>query len=329
MCRVAAKYGGVYFSHIRDEGDHIDNALDEAFRIGREANIPVNIWHLKIGGRPNWGRMPQIIARIEAARLSGVDVSANVYPYAASSTSLSTLAPDWALEGGYAEFRRRLANPDDRAKIAEALKNQVARRGERGIYVGQIFNDAQNIYEKKFIGEIATMMGVAPEEALMTLFAASDNSPRVIFFSMNEDDVRYALKQPWVSVGSDAASPTANLRAENAAIHPRAYGTFPRVLGHYARDEKLFTIEEAVRKVTSQAALRANLRDRGIVREGMKADLVVFDPDTIRDVSTFEDPHHFSEGITDVVVNGVPVLRGGVLTGALPGKSIRGKGYRR
>jgi N-acyl-D-aspartate/D-glutamate deacylase len=327
LCRVAAKYGGVYFSHIRDEGDRIDAALDEAFRIGREANIPVNIWHLKIGGRANWGHMPRIIARIADARASGIDVSANVYPYAASSTGLSTLAPGWAMEGGYSEFRKRLGNPDDRARIAETLRAQAAKRGDRGIYITQIFNATQKPYEKKFIGEIATMMGVAPEEALMTLFAASDNSPRVIFFSMHEDDVRYALKQPFVSVGSDAASPAAGNRAENTAVHPRAYGTFPRVLGHYARDEKLFTLEEAVRKMTSQPALRANLHDRGILREGMKADLVVFDPDTVRDVATFEDPHHFSEGITDVVVNGVPVLRGGVITGAVPGRSIRGKGY--
>jgi len=327
LCRVSAKYGGVYFSHIRDEGDRIDSALDEAFRIGREANIPVNIWHLKIGGRPNWGRMPQIIRRIEAARAEGLDVSANVYPYAASATGLSTLAPDWAMEGGYAELRRRLTVPEDRIRIAEALRAQVARRGERGIYIGQIFSEALSHYEKKFIGEIATAMGVAPEEALMTLFAESTPSPRVIYFSMNEDDVRYALKQPFVSVGSDAASPSAGVRERNEAVHPRAYGTFPRVLGHYARDEKLFTLEEAVRKMTSQAALRASLRDRGILREGMKADLIVFDPDAVRDVSTFEDPHHFSEGISDVVVNGVPVLRAGEMTGAKPGRSIRGRGY--
>ncbi len=327
LSRVAAKYGGVYFSHIRDEGNRIDSALDEAFRIGREANIAVNIWHLKIGGRNNWGRMPQIIARIEEARASGIDVSANVYPYAASSTGLSTLAPDWAMEGGYDDFRVRLKNPEDRAKIAEALRAQVERRGERGILVTQIASSAYDQYEKKFIEEIASMMGVAPEEALMTLFAENEVSPRVIFFSMNEDDVRHALRQPWVSVGSDGSAPTAGLRASNAAVHPRAYGTFPRVLGHYVRDEKLFTLEEAVRKMSSQAALRANLHDRGVLRPGMKADIIVFDPQTIRDVSTFEDPHHFSEGVSDVIVNGVPVLRDGVMTGAHPGRSIRGRGF--
>lgn len=328
LARVAARYGGVYFSHIRDEGDRIDSALDEAFRIGREAQIPVNVWHLKIGGRPNWGRMPQVIDRIAAARAEGVDVAANIYPYAASSTSLSTLAPDWAMEGGYDEFRMRLQNPEDRVKIAEALRAQVARRGDRVIYVSQVFNNNQDPYEKKYIEQIAQMMGTTAEEALMTLFAENEISPRVIYFSIHEDDVRHALRQPWVSVGSDGSSPTAAARAENTSVHPRSYGTFPRVLGHYARGEKLFSIEEGVRKMTSQAALRANLHDRGVLRAGMIADIVVFDPDTIIDKSTFEDPHHFSEGVSDVVVNGVPVLRGGEMTGKLPGRSIRGAGYR-
>jgi len=327
LSRVAVKYGGVYFSHIRDEGDHIDDALDEAFRIGRESGIPVNIWHLKIGGRANWGRMPHVIARIEEARASGIDVAANVYPYAASSTGLSTLAPNWALEGGYDDFQARLKKPEDRPRIAEALRAQVAKRGDGGIYVAQIFNPAFAQYEKKFIEQIAAEMNLPPEEALVKLFEESTPSPRVIFFSMNEDDVRYALKQPWISVGSDASSPGPDLRAKNTAVHPRAYGTFPRVLGRYVRDEKLMTLEEAVRRMTSQAALRTNLRDRGILREGMKADLIVFDPETVRDVSTFEDPHHFSEGISDVIVNGVAVLREGVMTGALPGRTIRGMGY--
>lgn len=327
LARVAAKYGGVYFSHIRDEGDRIDAALDEAFRIGREAGIPVNVWHLKIGGRPNWGRMPAVIARIEAARTEGLDVSANVYPYAASGTALSTLAPDWALEGGYDDFRRRLENAVDRARIAEELRRQLARRGERGIYVAQVFTPALKPYEKKFIEEIASMMGLPADEALMKIFADSEISPRVIYFSINEDDVQYALRQPWISVGSDASSPTQKAREENVAVHPRSYGTFPRVLGHYSRDLKLFPLEEAVRKITSQAAARARLLDRGVLRPGMKADLVVFDPAAIRDLSKFEDPHHFSEGVVHVVVNGVPVLRDGKMTGALPGRSIRGKGY--
>jgi len=327
LARVAAKYEGVYFTHMRDEGDRIDMGLDEAFRIGREAKIPVNIWHLKVGGRLNWGKMPHVIERIEAARAEGLDVAANVYPYAASGTGLSTLAPDWAMEGGYAEFQKRLTEPDQRARIAEALRQQFTKRGERGIYIAQIDNPALANLQKKYIEQIASDMSMPPDEAMMRLFAETKVSPRVIFFSMNEDDVKYALKQPWVSVGADSSSPTDAQRAANQAVHPRGYGTFPRVLGHYVRDEKLFSLEEAVRKITSQAADRTHLADRGILRPGMKADIVIFDAAQIRDVSTFEDPHHFSEGISNVVVNGVPVLREGVMTGAAGGRVLRGRGY--
>ena len=329
LAKVAAQYGGVYFSHIRDEGDHIDTALDEAFRIGREAKIPVNIWHLKVGGRPNWGRMPHVIERINAARAEGLDVSANVYPYAASSTALSTLVPDWSLEGGYTELKKRLADPEQRPRIAAALQAQFAKRGPHGIYITRIGNPAFGPYEKHFVDDIATMMNVAPDEAMMRLFAETNGSPGVIFFSMHEDDVQTALKQPFVSIGSDSGAPPPAARAGGFGAHPRAYGTFPRVIGHYVRDEHLFTLEEAVRKATSQAADRTNIHDRGILRPGMKADVVVFDAATIKDVSTYEDPHHFSEGILEVIVNGVLVLRDGAMTNALPGKVLRGRGYRK
>jgi N-acyl-D-aspartate/D-glutamate deacylase len=329
MCRVAAKYGGMYFTHMRSEGDAIDAALDETFRIGREGGLPVNIWHLKIGPRVNWGKMPAIVARIAAEREKGLDVSANVYPYAASGTALSTLAPDWAMEGGYDDFQLRLKNPVDREKIAEAFRTQIARRGEKGIYVAQIFHAPHKQYAKKYLEDIAREMNKTPEEALITLFEESPVSPRVIYFLMNEDDVRYALKQPWISVGTDADAPNASARENKVAVHPRAYGTFPRVLGRYSRDEKLFPLEEAVRKITSQAALRAHIFDRGVLRPGMKADVTVFDPVAVKDLSTFEDPHHYSEGIMSVVVNGRAVMVDGVMTGAKPGRSIRGRGYRR
>jgi N-acyl-D-amino-acid deacylase len=330
LSKVAARYGGVYFTHMRDEGSAIDKALDETFRIGREAGIPVNIWHLKVGGgKQNWGKMPHVIERILEARASGLDVSANVYPYNASGTGLSTLAPDWALEGGYDEFRKRLQIPADRERIAEEFRRQVEKRGDRGIYVTQIASPAQAKYEKMFIEQIAAAMGVTPVEALVSLFAENAVSPRVIFFGMSEDDVQYALRQPFVSVGSDSSSTTDRQRQAGVAVHPRSYGTFARVLGHYGRDLKLFSLEEGVRKMTSQAAARVNFHDRGILRAGMKADVIVFDPDTMVDQSTYEDPHHFSIGVTDVVVNGVPVLRDSTMTGALPGRSIRGRGYKR
>jgi N-acyl-D-amino-acid deacylase len=327
LAKVAAKYGGVYFSHMRNEGDTIDSALDETFRIGREAKIPVNIWHLKTGGAANWGRMPHVIERISAARAEGLDVAANVYPYAASSTSLSTLVPDWALEGGYSELKKRLADPAQRARIAEVLQAQFAKRGVKGIYITRIGNPAFAQYEKHFVEEIAALMNVTPDEAMMRLFAETNSSPSVIFFSMNETDVQTALKQWFVSIGSDSGSPTPAARTAGQAVHPRAYGTFPRVMGHYVRDEHLFTLEEAVRKATSQAADRTNLSDRGVLRPGMKADVVVFDESKIRDVSTYEDPHHFSEGVLDVIVNGKPVLQDGTMTNALPGKVLRGRGY--
>lgn len=327
LAKVAAKYGGVYFSHMRNEGDRIDSALDEAFRIGREAKIPVNIWHLKVGGAANWGRMPHVIERISTARAEGLDVAANVYPYAASSTSLSTLVPDWSLEGGYSELKKRLADPIQRPRIAEELQAQFTKRGPKGIYITRIGNPALAQYEKHFVEEIAAMMGTTPDEAMMRLFAETNSSPNVIFFSMKEDDVQTALKQSFVSIGSDSGSPSPAARAAGQGAHPRAYGTFPRVLGHYVRDEHLFTLEEAVRKATSQAADRTNLSDRGLLRPGMKADVVVFDPGLIRDVSTYEDPHHFSEGVIDVIVNGTLVLRDSTMTSALPGRVLRGRGW--
>jgi dihydroorotase/N-acyl-D-amino-acid deacylase len=329
LARVAAKYGGTYFTHMRDEGEKIDEGLDEAFRIGREANIPVNIWHLKLGGRSVWGRMPQVIERIRQARAEGIDVAANVYPYVASSTALSTLAPDWSMEGGYDDLQARLQEPEQRARIAESLRRQIERRGPRGIFVTAMRNPEFAQYQKKFIEDIAAEMNLPPEEALIRLFIENRLSPRVIFFSMNEEDVRHALMQPFVSIGADSGAPSDEDRARKSGAHPRAYGSFPRVLGHYVREVKLFELPEAVRRVTSLAAQRAKLMDRGILRTGMKADIVVFDPDGIRDLATFEDPHRFSEGISDVIVNGVPVLRDGQMTRALPGRTIRGRGYQR
>ena len=328
LAKVARKYDGVYFSHIRDEGDVIESALDEAFRIGEEARIPVNIWHLKVSKPANWGKMPSVVERIEDARRRGIDVAANVYPYVASSTGLTTRVPNWALEGGYPAFRERLSDPPTRLRIATemlALMNNLG--GPARVLVSRIPNPDMSRFERKNVEEIAAMMGVDPVEAMLRLFEASPYSPSGIFFSMQEDDLRHALRQPWVSAGSDAGAVVGE--AVKAGAHPRAYGTFPRIVGHYVRDAELFSLEEAVRKLTSQAAARIQLQDRGILRVGMKADMIIFDPATIRDVSTYEDPHHFSEGISDVIVNGVPVLRDGAMTGALPGRVLRGRGWNR
>jgi dihydroorotase/N-acyl-D-amino-acid deacylase len=302
-----SRAAGAYWTHLRNEADRIDAAIDEAIRIGREAHVPVNIFHLKIGGQQNWGRMPRIVKKIEAARNAGVDIAANIYPYLATSTELTSIVPAWALEGGYLKFVERLRDPATRAKIASQL-----RTGPHIVIRGT---------PSKRIDAIAKEMNTNPAEAALRLFEASPKSPIAIFFSLSEDDMKTALVQPWVAFGSDSGSVPPSLR--DAGAHPRAYATFTRVLAKYVRDEKLLTLEEAVRKMTSLAASRAKLSDRGILRPGMKADIAVFDFAKLRDVSTYEDPHHYSEGVTHVLVNGVPVLRDGKMTDALPGRVLR------
>ncbi|HEY6139061.1 MAG TPA: D-aminoacylase [Thermoanaerobaculia bacterium] len=307
-----------YWTHLRSESGNIMAALDEAFRIGREAHVPVNVFHLKVGGTMR-GHMNEVIAKIEAARKSGLDVASQIYPYTATSTDLTSVVPAWALDGGYLKFVERLKDPATRAKIAGEI-----RVGDgSGILVRNLPRAPQPWlqYERKRLDVIAKALNATPAEAALRLFEVSNSSPIAIYFGLSEEDLQLAMKQPWVAVGSDSGAVVGAMK--DVGAHPRAYGTFPRILGHYVRDVHLFTLEEAVRKMTSLAAARAGFRDRGILRVGMKADIVVFDPNTIRDVSTYEDPHHFSEGISAVIVNGAPVLREGKMTGALPGKVLR------
>ena len=307
-----AKPAGAYWTHLRNESDNIEAAIDEAIRIGREAHVPVNIFHLKIGGQKNWGRMPRIVAKIEAARKNGVDIAANMYPFTATSTELLSIVPAWAVEGGYLQFIGRLHDPATRARIADELRAGRLREGGAS-------SIAVRGATTKRLDAIAREMHVDAAEAALRLFEQNAKSPIAIFFSLSEDDVRVVVQQPWVAFGSDSGA----VVTRDEGAHPRAYGTFARILGHYVRDEKLLTLEDAVRRMTSFAASRAKLADRGLLRTGMKADVVVFDPQTVRDVATYEDPHHFAEGVAHVVVNGQPVLRDGKMTGALPGRILR------
>lgn len=317
-----ARAGGSYWTHLRSESGAIDAAIDEAVRISREAEVPLNIFHLKVAGQQNWGRMPRIVERIETARRSGVDVASCVYPYTATSTALTSIVPAWALEGSYQHFVARLRDPETRRQIAEALESgRLSSGGARTILVRGIPSETMKRYERMHLDAIAKEMDTSPAEAALRLFEESRSSPIGIYFSLDEDDMKYALKQPWVAVCSDSGAVVGEMR--NSGAHPRAYATFARILGQYVRDENLLSLEEAVRKMTSLAASRAGLHDRGILREGMKADIVVFDPDRVRAVSTYEDPHHFSEGVAHLVVNGEPVLRDGQMTGALPGRVLR------
>ena len=309
-----AKVAGSYWTHLRNEADRIEAAIDEALVIGREANVPVDIFHLKIGGQGNWGSMPRVVKKIEAARARGVDVAANVYPFTATSTDLVSIVPAWAVEGGYLKLQERLKDPAMRAKIAGELKaGRLRGNGASTIAV----RGAQT----KRLDALAKSMGVDPAEAVLRIFDQNPKSPIAIFFSLSEEDMKVALVQPWVAFGSDSGAVVGEMRKSGA--HPRAYATFSKVLARYVREQKLLTLEEAVRKMTSLAASRAKLSDRGVVKAGMKADLVVFDPQSVRDVSTYEDPHHFSEGVSHVVVNGTAVLQDGKMTGALPGKILR------
>lgn len=309
-----AKTGGGYWTHLRSESANIDAAIDEAIRIGREAKVPVNIFHLKIGGTANAGRMPQIVEKIEKARASGVDIAANIYPFTASSTDLTSIVGAWALEGGYPAFRERLEKPELRARIAGELRAGRLRPGAPAIIIRG--NPSRRLED------IARSMNVDLAEAALRLFEAAEKSPLAIFPSTTgEADMKVALVQPWVAFGSDSGAVVEAMKEYGG--HPRAYATFSRVLAKYVREEKLLTLEEAVRKMTSLAASRAGFPDRGVLREGMKADVIVFDPQKVQDRSTYEDPHHFSEGVSHVIVNGTPVLRDGAMSGALPGRVLR------
>jgi N-acyl-D-amino-acid deacylase len=319
LAKVAGAHGGAYWTHLRSESSEELAALDEAFTIGRAAHVPVNIFHLKAGG-PMRGRMPEIVAKIEAARKSGLDVEASIYPYTATSTDLTSIVPAWALEHGYLAFVASLKDPATRAKVAQNLRIT----DPANILVRNLPNAPEAMrqqFERKHLDVIAKAMNATPAEAVLRLFEASTASPIAIYFGLSEDDMKYALKQPWVAVGSDSGAVVGPMLQYGA--HPRAYGTFPRILGVYVRDEHLLTLEDAVRKMTSLAASRVGFKDRGLLKPGMKADVVVFDPKTIRDVATYEDPHHFSVGISTVIVNGKPVLRDAKMTGALPGRILR------
>jgi N-acyl-D-amino-acid deacylase len=335
LAKVASKYGGIYASHIRNEGDRETEALDEAFRIGREANIPVEIWHLKVSGRQNWGKMRNVIAAIENARLSGLDVTANQYPYIASGTSLGATIPPKYHEGGSEAFVNRLKDPQVRAAIRQQLAGANGNMenmwrgtgGPQGILVASVLDPALKHYEGRTIAQIAADEHKDPLDALMDVVVAGKDHVGAVYFTMSEDDVKFAMQQPFVSVGTDAGAVNFQGPLSESKVHPRAYGSFARILGRYVRDQHLLTLEQAIRKFTSLPAQRVGLRDRGIVRTGAFADITIFDPAAVNDVATFEDPHHPSSGIEYVIVNGIVSVEHGKVTGQLGGRPLRGPGY--
>ena len=336
LAKVAEAKGGVYASHIRNEGDNEMAALEEAFRIGREANIPVQIFHLKVAGQQNWGNMPKVIAAIEQARASGIDVTANQYPYVAGATSLGAIVPPKYHDGGTDAFLARLKDAAIRAQIHTDLQTSSpsfdnlwrSAGGASGILVGSVLNPDLKKFEGKTVAQIAQMQNNKdPLDAALDLVVADRDNVGAMYFMMSEDEVKLAMKQPWVSVGTDhpEVSPTGPLSEGKA--HPRGYGSFARILGKYVRDEQVLTMEDAIRKFTSLPAQQVKLENRGLLRPGYFADITIFNPATVKDVATFEDPNHTSVGFEYVFVNGVLALEHDKVTGQLGGRPLRGPGY--
>jgi len=331
----AAKFGGIYATHMRSEGDAVLESIDETVRIAREAHIPVEIWHIKVAGRNNFGRMPEVVGRINAARAQGADLAADTYAYTAWSNDFSAFIPPWAHDGGAVKLIGRLKDPILRARIRKEMLTPSKEwdnewqeiEGPDAILISDVQDPNLLSMEGKRLSEIAKMWNKDPMDALFDFLIADNAATGVVVFGMSEPDVALALQQPWVSVDNDSSGTSPEGILGQDRPHPRAYGTFPRILRKYVREESKLTLEDAIRKFTALPAQRMRLTDRGVLRVGMWADIVVFDSATIRDVATFENPNQLSQGMDFVLVNGVPVIDQGKMTGALPGKVLRGPGY--
>ncbi len=334
LATEGGKFGGIYSTHMRDESNSVLEAIDEALRIGREAHVPVEIWHLKVAGKENWGRMPEVVGKINAARAAGADVSADTYAYTAWFNDFSAFIPAWAHDGGAAKMVERLKDPATRERIRKDLLTRSKDwdnewqeiPGPEAILIGIVQNPKLLPLQGKRLSEIAKLWNKDPMDALFD-FLIQDPSAGVAVFGMSQPDVTFALQQPWVAIDNDSSgtSPEGILGQEHP--HPRAYGTFPRILRKYVREDKVLTLEDAIRKMSALPAQRMRLTDRGVLKAGMWADVVIFDPATVRDLATFDNPNQLSEGMEYVLVNGVPVIDGGKMTGAMPGKVLRGAGY--
>lgn len=329
LAQVLREYGRLYTSHIRGEGDTVAQAVAEAIEVGRQAGVPVQVSHLKATGRNNWGRAPELLSLIERARADGVDVMADQYPYVASSTTLTAVLPPWALSGGTEAMLGRLADAEQRALIRRQI-TEGAPDWPNPLMSGCTFDDivvasfAPNpSWEGKTIAAIAEELGVEPEETVLRLLEAAAGDVAIIRFAMSEDDVREIMRHPLVMIGSDGSSLAADGPLARGKPHPRSYGTYPRVLGHYVREERVLSLPEAVRKMTGLPAHRLGLKDRGRLVTGYKADVVVFDPSTVDETATWAKPHRYPVGIDWVIVNGVPVVAEGRHTGARPGRVLR------
>jgi N-acyl-D-amino-acid deacylase len=338
LAKVARRFGGVYLTHQRSESGQIFESMDEVFAVAERAKIPAEIWHLKTAYKANWGKMPDVLRRIEAARARGLDITANQYPYTRASNDLSSCLPLWAREGNTEQMLARLKDPALRERIKREMDDPSAKGWENqwfgsgggdGVMVSSVLNGDLRKWEGMTLTAIGQAMSKDPRDALMDLVIADKGQTACIIAIMTEEDVRTALRHPLVSIDTDSGAKAEDGPLAESKSHPRAWGTFARILGKYVRDEKLLTLEDAVRKMTSLAAARVGLLDRGILRPGMAADITVFDPATIRDIATFEDPNHYAVGVKWVLVNGWAVVANGAITAERPGRPLRGPGWQK
>ena len=334
LCKVAAKYKGKYISHMRSEGNHLLEAFDELLRISREANIPAELYHIKAAGQKNWGKMDALLARIEAAQKEGRPIRANMYTYIAGGTGLDACLPPWTEDGGYPELLKRLRDPETRKKIAAEVKIDsdkwenlyLAAGSPDRIIVGDFTSEKLKPLTNKSLAEIARIRGKDPIETIMDLLSENEKPIGATYFLMSEENVKKEIAKPWISFGSDEASQAPEGIFLKSTPHPRAYGTFARVLGKYVREEKLVSLPEAIRRLSALPATNLELDHRGFLKTDMFADVVVFDPATITDHATFEKPAQYATGVKEVFVNGVEVLKDGEHTGAKPGRALWGPG---
>jgi N-acyl-D-amino-acid deacylase len=336
LAGASAPFGGIYATHMRNESDSVLDSIDEAARIGKEGHVPIEIWHLKTAGKQNWGRMPEVVAKINALRAAGVDIAADTYAYPAWFNSFSAFIPAWAHDGGDAKMIERLKDPAMRTRIRKDMTTPskdwdnewMEINGPEDILIGVVQNPKLLPMQGKRLSEVAKIWNKDPLDALMDFLIEDNAATGVAVFGMSEPDVVLALQQSWVSIDNDSSGTSTEGILGQEHPHPRAYGTFPRILRKYVREEKKLTLEDAIRKFSALPAQRVRLTDRGVLKAGMWADIVVFDPATVRDRADFENPNQLSEGMDYVLVNGVPVIDQGKMTGALPGKVLRGAGYK-
>ncbi|NOT74358.1 MAG: D-aminoacylase [Cyclobacteriaceae bacterium] len=332
LCKIASQYNGMYITHMRSESDKVLEAINEVIRISKDAKLPAEIYHLKINQQRNWPKIDAVLFKIDSAQKRGLNITANIYPYAASATGLKERIPIWAQEGGIVELRARIRKPDLRKRILYEMENGIPSKNSdaRDVMLLNFKKDSLNIlYKGKRLDQVAMLHGKNADETVLDLLLADQSSIGAVYFLISESNMNRMLQQPYVSFGTDAGAIALTPNFTDKGTHPRAYGTFPRVLGKYVRDEKLLTLQEAIRRMTTLPAVHLKIKKRGALKPGNFGDVVVFNPEKIQDHATFENPHQYSTGMIHVFVNGIQVLKDGEHTGEKPGRAVRGPGWKK